>query len=153
MRWSIRGLSGLDDLYFYKQLRAERDLLLMQLVVAVACSDENRALAYACVELAILYDPMLPKRWQLDIAKWERDAECMLALPLELLEAALEASERHVASLFRMPLSPETAKAAYRLTNRVMKPLIRPMGYQTLKQLEAACAVAGDKMPWPRKGR
>jgi hypothetical protein len=108
-------------------------------------------LASVYLHLYIAFDSLLPLRWQKGVDGWQADALPFLGQPLPLLEAILDNLERTARSFVRPALSPEDSRDVYQTTNRLMSPLLKPMGYRSLKQFETAYAEMGDRVPWPRK--
>jgi hypothetical protein len=71
-------------------------------------------------------------------------------LPVGLLREFLAKFERRSDALKPLYVDRETEKWIYKATNQAMQPLLRRIGYRSLKQFEAAYAELGNKMPLPR---
>ena len=149
-RWGIRGPDSADSVYVWEAIRAQRDLVQMHSIVQISRGRPGLPLAKACALVFLKLDLTLPKRWQKGIDGWQQDAEVFLGYPRQLLNAALASVERYAAAKPLPALSPEHRREVQRATNRAMQPILRRMGYRSLKQFEAAYAELGNDMPWPR---
>jgi hypothetical protein len=149
--WHIRGPGSPDSVPIYEAFRADRDVNLMRAIIAIHRRPSRKKLASVYLHLYIAFDSLLPLRWQKGVDGWQADALPFLGQPLPLLEAILDNLERTARSFVRPALSPEDSRDVYQTTNRLMSPLLKPMGYRSLKQFETAYAEMGDRVPWPRK--
>lgn len=149
-QWDIRGPFNEDGVDFFWMLRADRDVHIMRAILEIAREADNLMFARMNIIFFNSYDLLLPKRWQCGVDGWIEYAEFFVGLPLPLLEAILDSVERKAESFVRPRLSAEEAKDVYKTTNRIMRPLLKPMGYRSLREFEVAYAQMGDKLPWPK---
>jgi hypothetical protein len=150
--WRIRGPFDSEGVYFYEDVRAKRDLTFVQSIVYLRQGRKGRVMGNFFATLCMQYDVMLPLRWQMTVDGWLGKATCFIGLPVPLLRAIQAAVERTADSFYRLPLIAAEQKSVYKATNRVVQPILRPMGYRSQKQFEAAFAELGNNMPWPRSG-
>jgi hypothetical protein len=151
--WRIRGPGSPQDVLFFEGIRADRDVLLMRSYIDVKRGRRRQAFAAYWGFMALAMDDMLPLRWQVGDDGWDSMGETFVPLPMTFLRALLAEFERRAKAIKRPVLSKEEQKAVYQVTNRVMQPLLRPMGYRSFRQFELAYAEMGDKMPWPRQSK
>jgi hypothetical protein len=97
-------------------------------------------------------DVYLPLRWQLGVDGWQQTVRVFAQLPAGLLREMLAMFERRSKALIPGWVDPQTQRSIYKETNRLMQPLLRRMGYRSLKQFEAAYAELGAQTPLPRRG-
>lgn len=152
-RWQIRGPSSARSVHIYESMRAQRDVAHMRSIIQISRGRPGLPLARAYTEAFLMFDVMLPKRWQKGIEGWQQDGEVLLGYPRPLLKAALASVERYAAVKPLPALSPDGQRDVQRATNKAMQPILRRMGYRSLKQFEAAYAELSNNMPWPRVPR
>lgn len=148
--WSIRGPSGPEDVAAYEKIRADRDALLIRSVIELKRGRKHLHLVKFYASVCMQLDVYLPLRWQLGVDGWQAAVEGFAELPFGLLRELLAKFERRSDALKPLYVDRETLKSNYKTTNHSMQPLLRRMGYRSLKQFEAAYAELGNKMPLPR---
>jgi hypothetical protein len=141
--WYVRGPNSTADVRFYDGLRADRDVMLLHSVLYVRQGRRGLPLAKFYVNLFMIYDLMLPLRWQAGENGWEDYARALIGLPMPVLRKILAHFERAARDIVRPQLTAQQQKDVYKVTNRVMKPILRKQGFRTLKQFEAAYAELG----------
>ena len=151
--WRIRGPERREEVPLFEGIRADRDVMLMRSYIDLKRGRRHHAKAEYWAFMALLMDDMLPQRWQVGVDGWEDVGAAFTALPMAMLRDLLAEFERRAKTIKRPPISKEEQKNAYEVTNRIMKPLLRHMGYRSLRQFELAYAEMGEKMPWPRQAR
>lgn len=151
--FQIRGPFDESDLAVYEWVRAERDTLFIKALLDRDAEGQNlNSFEKIRVALWVSYDVLLPRRWQLNC----NHDDPLWRLPY-LSDAKIrvrfnDCSARAVRNRRRFH-RPEHAKEAYRITNSVMKPLLRRQGYRSLAQFERAWDETGGDPPWPRTPR
>ena len=150
--WRIRGPSGPEDVATFEKIRADRDAMVIQSAIELKRGRKYLHLAKFYASICMQMDVLLPLRWQLGVDGWRAAVEVFVQLPVGVLRQLLAKFERRSDALRPLSVERETEKWIYRATNRAMQPLLRHMGYRSLKQFKAAYAELGDKMPIP-KGR
>jgi hypothetical protein len=153
LSWSFRGPLRPQHVYFFEGIKADRDVLIVQSIMALRRGPKHRALANCYADLAMLFDVMLPLRWQTGTDGWHKTACAFSRLPVRLLRAILASVEGKARSVYRPIQTAEGRKDVYDMTNRIMQPVLRRTGYRSLRQFEAAYAELGNAMPWPRVKR
>lgn len=146
--WTIRGPYDAGDLPRFEYYRANRDLLF-----AGAALDrrtrKGRHLDPSMCDIWILYDVMLPLKWQVANDGLETTLWLVDQLPFRDLRAAVK---RYQMKLDAMPapfVDRDTRKYAYQLANKVMQPLLKAQGYRSLAEFEHAWEIHDGDPPWP----
>jgi hypothetical protein len=150
--WRIRGPSHPEDVPTYEKIRADRDALVIQAVIELKRGRKYAHLAKFYGAASMQLDVYLPLRWQLGVDGWQRAVRVFAQLPVGLLREMLAMFERRSKAMTPVWVDPRTQRSIYKETNRLMQPLLRRMGYRSLKQFEAAYAELGAQTPLPRRG-
>src|SRR5690606_4563695 len=81
--------------------------------------------------IAMIYDLQLPKRWQClrEEPAGDRAVLSLIAATVPRLRARLKAAEREAARLEPSAGLPPFDKDSYRVVNKLMKPLLKQLGY------------------------
>lgn len=148
--WRIRGPSRPEDVPTYEKIRADRDSLLIRSVIELKRGRKHLHLVKFYASVCMQLDVYLPLRWQIGVDGWRAAVEVFAELPVGLLRELLAKFERRSDALKPLFVDREAEKSIYQTTNRVMQPLLRHVGYRSLKQFEAFYAELGKKMPMPR---
>jgi hypothetical protein len=148
--WSLRGPANDRDAPFFRYVQAQRDLMFMRSVIDRAKRPQERWSNPSFYDLWVRYDVMLPQRWQLGADGAEMVMGFFLLLPLAELHAWEKLYEERCQHHPEPHVSREDQKEIYKVVNKLMKPLLKPHGYRTLKEFEHAIEQHGDDMPWPK---
>jgi Family of unknown function (DUF5681) len=149
--WTLRGPLDEDSLPWFSYLRAERDWHFSALILRLrqARSKSETRIAHALHQFWGVYDAWLPKRWQIADDLLGDVIALLWLFPLkDLLEDVMRFEA--VANKLRPEPKPEHRREIYQAANRLMKPLLKPMGYRSLAQFEHAFEQDGENMAWPR---
>lgn len=149
-QWRIRGPMSTDHLPFYEYCRAQRDQLFFWSVIERRRRGRQSRAAVQLWDVCWLaFDQLLPLRWQL----WE-NVESVLAffmtIPMGDVRTMLKRGERRVEEWRLRAGQSAPDKDCYRVANEVMKPLLNSYGYRSLAEFNAAYALHGDTLPWPK---
>ena len=150
--WRIRGPSGPEDVAAYEKIRADRDALVIRSVIELKRGHKQLHLVKFYASLCMQMDVLLPLRWQLGVDGWRAAVAVFVEIPVSLLREFMAKFERRSDALKPLSVDREAANSIYQTTNRVMQPLLRRMGYRSLKQFETAYAEMGAQTPMPRRG-
>jgi hypothetical protein len=145
--WSIRGPGAPEDVPAYAKIRADRDAMIIQSAIALKRGRQHVHLVKLYAHIAMQLDVLLPTRWQLDVDGWNQAMRVFVEQPVSLLRALLAMFERRSKLLAPVWVDREIQRSIYKETNRLMQPLLRRMGYRSLKQFEAAYAEMGPATP------
>lgn len=149
--FSIRGPFDAEQVPEFEFFRAMRERYFAEMVLRMRGRDKAaKARAKFCAEMLTIYDTQLPTRWAL--GNFGFIASIFVQMPLKFLRGDLARSERN-AQLLTPPsfLQPIRQSEHYELVNRVMKPVMKPMGYVSYAQFERAWEDTGGNPPWPRQ--
>jgi hypothetical protein len=132
----VRGPVDASSVRDWEHCCRVRDHFLARYVLAVRTDDKCGGLA-AKIWLAGLYneDLQLPLRWQIthDLWAYSRQLHCMSLRKLEAIVAD------GAAEFEGKRLGGRRSRETYQLQNRMYGPVIKLMGYGSLKQFERAC--------------
>lgn len=148
--WRIRGPSGPEDVAAYEKIRADRDALVIRSVIELKRGRKHLHFVKFYGAVCMQLDVFLPLRWQLGVDGWLQTVKILVELPVGLLRELLALFELRSNALKPLSVDREAEKSIYKTTNRVMQPLLRRMGYRSLKQFQVAYAEMGTQMPLPR---
>jgi len=129
----IRGPAFEEDVGFFGLLLAQRDQHILDEVAAWyerAPAESRNATANFYRFLWGIYDELLPKRWQVDLDRIELKIDWLVLQPLHTIRTLQRECEARVRSLRRHD-RPGT-KESYAKDNRIMKLLLKPLGYHSL---------------------
>lgn len=136
-RWNIRGPFSNDNVLPFERIRAQRDYMFAMAVRALGTSERTAANPLSVYNICWLaMDAQLPYRWQI--------AHCsdLPFFQLSILtdkQLGREIERRHALvenfALFDRP-DPARDRQIYRITNEIMKPLLKKHGYRSLAQFE-----------------
>lgn len=146
----MRGPLDARDVPRFEYYRANRDLLFAR----AALDRRTRKRRYvdpSTGDIWILYDVMLPLKWQIANDGLETTLWLFDQLPLRELRAAVIRYQKKLEAMPAPFVDRAAQKYAYELANRVMRPLLKAQGYRSLAEFEHAYETYGDDLPWPRR--
>jgi Family of unknown function (DUF5681) len=149
--WRIRGPSDPEDVPTYEKIRADRDAMVVRAVIELKRGRKFVHLVKLYGVVCMQLDVYLPSRWQLGVDGWLQTVRVFAEQPVRFLRALLAMFEQRSQALTPLWVDPKTERSIYKETNRLMQPLLRRMGYRSLKQFEAAYAELGAQTPMPRR--
>ncbi len=149
--WTVRGPVDEEDLPQFRYFQAERDFHFSALILRLrqARTRGEKRTAHAAHSFWMTFDKSLPKRWQIDDEHLDLVMAVFFLLPIEDLKADVKRF-RALADRLRPEPKPQHRREIYGFANRLMKPILKPMGYRSLAQFEHAYEQGGENMPWPR---
>ena len=135
----------------FRYLQAERDFHFSALILRLrqARTRGEKHTAYAVHSFWIAFDRSLPKRWQIADEHLNSLIELFFLFPIDDLAADVQRYDTLRTRLRPVP-KPEHRREIYQTANRLMKPLLKPMGYRSLAEFEQAYEDRGEKMLWPK---
>lgn len=145
LAWHVRGPFNVDELPRFERYRAWRDVLF----VRAALDRRTRKQPYldhSIWDIWIAYDVMLPLKWQVAKADFTSVLWVFDQMPRRQLRAHLAVYEERLEAMPAPMISPETQKYAYRMTNKVMQPLLKSQGYRSLAEFERAHESQSEEM-------
>lgn len=147
----IRGPVDESGLDWFKYLQAEREAFFSEAILCMRSRNKTkRSKTRFCLLLCTTYDVLLPKRWQIS-DRLEESVRLWLAMPLKFVRDDAkrwrDTAERLKPPAMRVPIY---RGENYKPINRVMKPLLKPLGYRSLAEFERAWEDAGGD-PGPRR--
>lgn len=147
----IRGPVDESGLDWFKYLQAEREAFFSEAILCMRSRNKTkRTKARFCLMLCTTYDVLLPKRWQIS-DRLEEAAHLWLAMPLSFIREDAKRWRSKAEQLkpveSRLPIY---RGENYKLVNKAMKPLLKPLGYRSLAEFERAWEDAGGD-PGPRR--
>ncbi len=138
MTSKIRGPLYERQVRYFEMLLAERDLLIVDEAIAW-CGPEPAQECDAKSRIYrlqwLLYDRLLPLRWQISEEQDKRQMTWLLLQPTRRLRSIRKDCEQYAIEMRRHDL-PWT-KESYAAANRALKPLLRKFGYRSLAHLES----------------
>lgn len=132
LTWRIRGPAYERDVPFYEMLQAERDLQIMEEVLAwcgTGKAEQRGKQAYFHRLLWLIYDQILPNRWQIPPGKAEFTIDRLVLMPIKAIRRMHRECEMQ-ASLLRRHDRP-ASKDTYATVNLLLKPALKALGYRS----------------------
>lgn len=147
----IHGPVDETDVARFKYFQAEREAHFSEAILCMR--SRNKAMRCKCsfyMTLCTTYDVLLPKRWQISHC-YEEAAWILLIMPLKFIKEDVKRWRDKAEQLrpmeWRLPIY---LSDTYGPINKMMKPLLKPLGYRSLAQFERAWEDAGGD-PGPRR--
>lgn len=144
-KYRLRGPFDAESVPLYQWIRAQRDLYHAKWIEAVRLK-KNEAWIVLWAFFTEQCNSELPKRWQIDTVKGP-EATRLMAMTKAKLQRGLEQCERREAIL----KTAKPCRETYRLTNKVMRPMLKRTGYRSLAQFERAYEDTSGNPPWPMR--
>lgn len=151
LKWRIRGPVDEKGATFYRYCVAQRDNLFLQSVIDRRGRKIKTRFDPSVCDMWVYFDVMLPKRWQIIDDVEQLYFVFFEILTLRQLRRAQPIYEQLVEEWRIKGRVPPPGKEEYRLTNQLMKPLLKHYGYRSLAEFKHARATMDDAMPWPRQ--
>ena len=148
LAWRIRGPFDEEDLPHFEYCRAERDSLFARAMLDRRERPDDDFAKASIWDLWIVWDVMLPLRWQAlpDVRKWDR----LLCLPMRSLRRLEQEWTSQAKALHVSAGIPPPGKDEYRVANAALKPVLQRQGYRSLAEFERAYEATGGDPPWPK---
>ena len=147
----IRGPVDETNLAHFEYLRAEREAHFSEAILCMRSRNKaTRSKGGFYMLLCTAHDVLLPKRWQISHC-YEEVAWILLVMPLKFIKEDVKRWRDKAEQLRPMESRlPIYLSDAYGPINKMMKPLLKPLGYRSLAQFERAWQDAGGD-PGPRR--
>ncbi len=142
-KWTLRGPYTEDDLPHFEYCRAMRDWLFAMAALDRRSRKSGDVGGLSVYDLWLLWDSWLPLRWQV-FESFVSRMSYYVDLRLLRLQAIIDEADRRVQRL-QPPPNLERDRAAYKVVNGIMKPILKICGYRSLAQFHAAYEAKGDK--------
>lgn len=132
----VRGPFCADNVAGWEHIRRRRDHYLARMVLASDIDGSSSGIL-AKVWLGCLAeeDRLLPRRWQI-LHDLRTAIDRLLAMPRSRFEAIVAEG---AARFERIRPDPPQSKTSYQRQNRVWGPLVKALGYRSLRHFERAC--------------
>lgn len=147
----VRGPLDGSELPLYEYFAAERDVAFAEAELAFR---DRRKVGKGGIFMRELiwriYDLQLPLRWQIgrELDRWRFN----LAMPGTAKLRRIRDEWRAEADILKLRANlPPPSKEAYRISNTIMKPLLRHYGYRSLAEFDRAWEETGGHPPWPKQ--
>ena len=149
--WQVRGPYDEIDAPFYEYCRARRDQYFAQTCIYIrsrAASAKFLEKMYTAVWIS--FDGMLPQRWQMDEDTLSKIFGFFMIIPLVDLKRLMSGFAKRAETFSPPPPTPAVRKEVYKVTNTIMRPLLKVKGYRSLAEFEHAYEMHGDNMAWSK---
>lgn len=133
-KWTIRGPVDASDVSIYKRIRYQRDYRLYALVIEIR--GNNNPLILTTHQTWLIYNSLLPLRWQIEPSAIDREYMKLLAVPIDRLRARAEVAKCQAEMLPEPQLEKTARRETYRIVNKAMQSLLKPQGFRSVAELE-----------------
>ena len=140
----IRGPFELSHVRQFEYYRAERDWHFGMAALDRRTWKSDPRPALSIYDFWIIWDHWLPLRWQI-FPRWVGTMDWYQDMRLARLHAIIDEAACRKDQL-QPPPNPERDKAADKVVNGIMKPILKIYGYRSLAQFHAAYEAKGDKV-------
>ena len=145
-QYLVRGPLDAEDVPRWEELRRLRDYFVAEMVLAI--STDAPALVWKLwLGLIALTDRDLPARWQVSHDLNAASGPLMM-MRLPRLEAIVSGERDWFERTFEAPTM--RSKQQYRSANMVFGPVLRSLGYRSLRHFERVCEDNGGEPALPR---
>lgn len=145
-RYIVRGPLDAEDVPRWDELRRIRDYFIAEMVLAI--STNAPALVWKLwLGLMALIDRDLPARWQVS-HDLNAASGPLVMMRLPRLEAMVSGEREWFERTFEAPIM--RTKEQYRRANMLFGPVLRALGYRSLRHFERVCEDTGGDPALPR---
>jgi hypothetical protein len=145
-QYLVRGPLNAEDLPRWEELRRLRDYFVAEMVLAI-CTDAPALVWKLWLGLMALTDRDLPARWQV-LHDLNAASGPLMMMRLPRLEAVVSAERDWFERTFEAPTM--RSKQQYRSANMLFGPVLRSLGYRSLRHFERVCEDTGGEPALPR---
>ncbi|WP_108812278.1 DUF5681 domain-containing protein [Sphingorhabdus sp. Alg231-15] len=140
--WTIRGPVDPSDVARYRRIRYQRDYRLYALVEEIRRGDDPLVLAAHLTW--VIFNNMLPRRWQIEKDDMDRVFVELLAVPVHRLRVRAETAMRQAELLPEPHLDKKARRKTYQIVNKAMQPLLKMKGFRSVAELEHHVSQNGE---------
>ena len=140
--WKVRGAASLKHVPHFRKMLALRDYHISSLIVEMRRRGKNRKAGIAIHSLWIVYNMMLPLRWQINEDEFLSLADVLFLIPMKVLRRRAEQDRERAEFWPAFQLSKEENRDVDKQVNAIMRPVLKASGFRSLAHLES---VVGTK--------